>query len=383
MPCLNEAETLAICIRKAKKYIADNNLKAEVLIADNGSTDRSVEIALAEDARVIPVSVKGYGAALLAGIKESKGKYIIMGDADDSYDFYALNLFVDKLKEGFELVMGNRFKGGIRPGAMPFMHQYFGNPVLTFIGRLFFRNQIGDYNCGLRGFNKDKILSLHLVTPGMEFATEMVVKSTIRKLTITEVPIILYPDGRKRPPHLQTWRDGWRQLVFLLIYSPKWLFLFPSLFFLFLSFAGIFALLPGTLYFSNFALDIHTLTIVGTTTALSYQLLLFTVLIRVFSINMGLYPAQKKHRRFTDYFTLERGIVIGLIMLISGLFMLIVLFYKWAQLYFGPIPDLGASFRLLIPAVTLISLGVQTIFSSFFLRILNLKPQNNTSNEMV
>jgi hypothetical protein len=305
-----------------------------------------------------------------------------MGDADDSYDFSSLNPFVEKLREGYDLVMGNRFKGGIKKGAMPPLHRYLGNPVLSFVGRLFFHSGIGDFHCGLRGFDKQEILKLGLVSPGMEFASEMVVKATILKLKIAEVPIILYPDGRTRKPHLQTWNDGWRHLVFLLMYSPKWLFFLPSLFFLFLSLAGIMALLPGALYFNTFGLNIHTLTIAGSTAVLSYQLFLFAVFIRVFSINQGLFPAEKKHLRFTKHFTLERGIVLGLVLFFAGIFLLATLFYQWAQINFGPITDLTATFRLLIPAITLISFGVQTIFSSFFLRIINLKFRKAHIDEM-
>ena len=382
MPCLNEAETLAICIKKAKQFLLENKIMGEVLIADNGSNDGSQEIAINEGVRVVSVPIKGYGSALSVGIKAANGKFVIMGDADDSYDFYNLMPFVEKLRDGYDLVMGNRFKGGIKPGAMPFIHQYLGNPVLSFICRIFFSTTIGDFNCGLRGFNKENIASLNLVATGMEFALEMVVKSTLMKCKITEVPIVLHPDGRNRPPHLQTWKDGWQQFIFLLIYCPKWLFFFPSLLFFILSIIGLLILLPGTLYFRKFGLDIHTLTIAGVTTILSYQLFLFAVFVRVFSINQGLYPAQKKHLLFTGFFTLERGIGFGFILFLVGLIMLITLFHKWVQLNFGPIPDLSASFRLLIPAVTLMSLGVMTIFSSFFLRILNLKPKNTTINEM-
>ena len=233
MPCLNEAETLGVCIRKAKQFLSENKIDGEILISDNGSTDNSIEIAQIEQAEVVHVQEKGYGNALMRGIQAANGKYIIMGDADDSYDFSVLSPFVEKLREGFDLVMGNRFKGGVMPGAMPFVHRYLGNPVLSFIGRLFFNSAIGDFHCGLRGFNTKKIHHLDLVSPGMEFASEMVVKSTIAKLKITEVPTKLYPDGRTRRPHLRTWRDGWRHLIFLLMYSPRWLFFYPALFFLF------------------------------------------------------------------------------------------------------------------------------------------------------
>lgn len=382
MPCLNESETLARCIRKARNFLMENKIEGEVLIADNGSTDQSVEIAQNEGARVVHVKEKGYGNALIAGIHASKGKFVIMGDADDSYDFSSLEPFITKLREGNDLVMGNRFAGGIAKGAMPALHRYLGNPVLSFVGRLFFKSTIGDFHCGLRGFNKEKICSLNLVSPGMEFASEIVVKATIAKLRIAEVPTRLYPDGRTRSPHLRTWSDGWRHLVFLLIYSPRWLFFYPALFFLFLSLAGIFVLLPGTFYFKNVGLDIHTLTVAGFTTVLSYQLFLFAVFIRVFSINQGLYPPQKKHKLFSGYFTLERGLVLGFFLVLTGFFLLGILFFEWAKLDFGQISDVGSTFRLLIPGITLLSLGFQTIFSSFFLRILNLKNTHKAHNEM-
>lgn len=374
MPCLNEEETLAICIRKAMGFLAKNQIIGEVVIADNGSTDQSVSIAKQEGARVIHVDQKGYGNALISGIHGANGKYIIMGDADDSYDFSSLDDFVKFLREGYELVMGNRFKGGLKRGAMPPLHKYLGNPVLSFVGRLFFRSPIKDFHCGLRGFNKEKILSLSLVSQGMEFASEMVVKASIMGLHIKEVPIILYPDGRSRKPHLRTWQDGWRHLVFLLMYSPKWLFFFPSMILFGLSLSAILILLPGTLYLKNFGLDIHTLTIAGTSTVLSFQLFLFAIFIRVFSINQGLFPAKNKHIKFANYFSLEKGIILGIIFFLSGLGMLMYLFYGWMKSDFGHITNVSSSFRILIPSLTFISLGIQSIFASFFLRILDIKP---------
>lgn len=374
MPCLNEAETLAACIRKARKSLDENGISGEILIADNGSNDGSVDIAIKEGARVAVAEQKGYGAALITGIREAKGKYVIMGDADDSYDFSKLMPFVEKLREGYDLVMGNRFAGKISQGAMPAVHRYFGNPLLSYVGRVFFKYPIGDFNSGLRGFKKDSIAALNLVTPGMEFAPEMVIKSTIHNYRITEVPITLHPDGRNRKPHLRTWTDGWRQLVFLLIYSPKWLFFVPSLILFLLALAGIIVLLPGTLYFDNLGLDIHTLTVSGGVAVMAYQLFIFALFVRIYSIRQGLFPARKKHQKFIRAFTLERGIGIGLVLFLSGLFLVSVLLYKWYKLNFGPINDFEQSFRILIPGLTLLSLGLQTIFSSFVLRILNMEP---------
>lgn len=231
MPCLNEEETLAVCIDKAKQFLLESKIVGEIIIADNGSTDNSLEIARQKNARIIHVEAKGYGNALKSGIAAALGKYVIMGDSDDSYDFYALAPFVEKLREGYDLVMGNRFKGGIMKGAMPFKNRYLGNPVLSFVGRLFFSIKIGDFHCGLRGFSKEAVQKMDLRTTGMEFASEMVVKASLHKMKITEVPTILHPDGRSRPPHLKPWRDGWRHLRFLLLYSPAWLFLYPGVFF--------------------------------------------------------------------------------------------------------------------------------------------------------
>src|SRR6185437_12277857 len=239
MPCLNEAETLAICIRKARAFLERSGVQGEVMIADNGSTDGSLEIAAREGAVVVEVADRGYGAALLGGIKASCARYVIMGDADDSYDFENLMPFVSKLREGVDMVVGNRFKGGITEGAMPFLHRYLGNPVLSFLGRLFFRIQVGDFHCGLRGFNRVRVLDLGLVTPGMEFASEMIVKSALSAQRIEEVPTTLKPDGRSRPPHLRTWRDGWRHLRFLLIFSPRYLYMVPGIIMLVVGLLGV------------------------------------------------------------------------------------------------------------------------------------------------
>lgn len=375
MPCLNEAETLGVCIQKAKKFLSENQIAGEVLIADNGSTDGSLEIAALAGATVVHAREKGYGAALKSGIDAARGKYIIMGDADDSYDFYPLLPFVEKLREGCDLVMGNRFRGGVKKGAMPFLHRYVGNPVLSFAGRLFFRSPVKDFHCGLRGINKESITRLGLVTPGMEFASEMVVKATIMNYKIAEVPVVLHPDGRSRPPHLNTWRDGWRHLVFLLMYSPRWLFFYPSVFAFLVSLVGLLILLSGTQRIFNLNLNIHTLTFAGAMVVISYQLFMLAIFVRIFSLNQGLFPAKKKHFTWFKYFTLERGIAAGFVMIAGGIALFAVLLAQWANLGFGQIEDVSSTFRLLIPSLTLLSLGVITIFSSFFLRILGLNPQ--------
>src|SRR6185503_16780874 len=275
MPCLNEAETLATCIKKAQKALDDLQVNGEVVIADNGSTDGSPEIAASLGARVIHVAQKGYGSALLGGIKAARGKYIIMGDADDSYDFTNLGPFLEKLRAGYDLVMGNRFKGGIAPNAMPPLHKYLGNPVLTGIGRLFFRSPCGDFHCGLRGFSKAAIQRLDLRTTGMEFASETVVKASLHRLRITEVPTTLSVDGRNRRPHLHTWRDGWRHLRFLLLYSPRWLFLYPGASLFLSGVAGMMWLLPAPRHVGMVGLDIHTLFYASLAVVVGFQLMMF------------------------------------------------------------------------------------------------------------
>ena len=375
MPCLNEEATLGSCIRKAKRFLAENEIDGEVLIADNGSKDASVEIAMKEGARVLKVKAKGYGSALMGGIESAKGRYIIMGDADDSYDFQHLEPFIVKLRAGYDLVMGNRFAGGIKDGAMPFLHRYLGNPVLSFLGRLFFKSNIRDFHCGLRGFNRERILNLSLQTPGMEFASEMAVKATLLQYRITEVPTTLSRDGRQHPPHLNTWRDGWRHLVFLLMYSPRWLFLIPSMVILILSALCLTLLLPGSLSIHHVSFDIHSLILSGFLVVTSYQLLLFAIFIKIYSINQGFYPATDNYFKLFKYFTLEKGILTGLLFSLSGFFIFLSIFSQWAQSGFGPILNIHREIRILIPSLTLMTLGVQTIFGSFFLRILGINPK--------
>jgi glycosyltransferase involved in cell wall biosynthesis len=370
MPCLNEAETLEICIQKAMSFLERNNIEGEVLIADNGSTDGSQLIAGKNGARVVQVEAKGYGNALRGGIEEAKGLYIIMGDADDSYDFYNLEKYVEELRDGHDLVMGNRFKGGVEKGAMPFLHKYLGNPVLSFIGRLFFKSEIKDFHCGLRGFNTQKIKELSLRTTGMEFASEMVVKSVLFNYKVTEVPTTLKPDGRTRAPHLNTWRDGWRHLVFLLLYSPRWLFLIPSLLVMLISIVIFSVLSVNILMFNNIGVDIHTLTYLGFAIVLSYQLILFYIFSKVYAINQGLIPIRKSFLNIFKIFTLERGIVIGLFMFFTGFAYSCYLLNYWAGTEFGEIHNLSFTFRILIPSALLMLLGLQTVFGSFFLRLL-------------
>jgi glycosyltransferase involved in cell wall biosynthesis len=372
MPCLNEAETLATCIGKANQYLSRSGITGEVLISDNGSTDHSQQIARDGGARVIDVKLKGYGSALISGINGAAGKYIIMGDADDSYDFSQLDLFVEALRNGNDIVMGNRFKGGVKKNAMPFLHKWLGNPVLSFIGRLFFKINIGDFHCGLRGFNAEKIRTLNLSTTGMEFASEMVVKSKFAGFKMAEVPTILYPDGRSRPPHLKTWRDGWRHLVFLLIYSPRWLFLYPGLFMLSI-FSILFIVLEfHAIHIGGVYFDIHSLIIIGFGIIASFQMILFAIMTKVFSTNYGLIPERENYRIWYKYFNLERGIVVGLILLLLGLAMFFWAFIYWKHQAFGELKYIGSTSRRVILGGVLSTLGIQILFSSFIFRIIGI-----------
>ncbi|MCH8904220.1 MAG: glycosyltransferase family 2 protein [Bacteroidetes bacterium] len=370
MPCLNEAETLEVCIKKAKKNLIENNIAGEVVIGDNGSTDGSIEIALRNGAQLVHIKEKGYGAAIMGAIEASKGEFIIMGDADDSYDFSNLMPFVLKFREGHDFVMGNRFKGGIAKGAMPFLHRYLGNPVLSFIGRLFFQIKISDFHCGLRGFRKESIQKLELRTTGMEFASEMVVKSSIFKLKMTEVPTTLAKDGRSRSPHLRTWRDGWRHLKFLLMYSPKWLFFYPGLL-LFIISTLLFGLISmNPIHARQLTFDVHTLTYCGAGIILSYQLLSFSFLSRIYAVNQGLIPVRKKFLNMFKFFDLEKGLIAGLFIFLAGFLLSLNFFLSWKQEDYGHITDLSASFRVLIPSIVMIIIGIQTIFLSFLLSII-------------
>ena len=372
MPCLNEAETLATCIKKAQKALEDLNVNGEVVIADNGSTDGSPEIAVSLGARVIHVAEKGYGNALLGGIKAARGKYIIMGDADDSYDFTNVGPFLEKLRAGYDLVIGNRFKGGIAPDAMPALHRYLGNPVLTGIGRLFFRTPCGDFHCGLRGFSKAAIQRLDLRTTGMEFASETVVKASLHGLRTTEVPTTLSVDGRNRRPHLRTWRDGWRHLRFLLLYSPRWLFLYPGLLLMLMGAVVSGWLLVGPRVVDGITLDVHTFLYAAMAIVIGYQTVIFAIFTKVFAITEGLLPEDPRLKKLFLYIKLETGILAGVLLLAAGIALSIYALSFWSSRSFGPL-DPSQTLRLVIPAVTLIALGLQTVLSSFFLSILGLE----------
>jgi len=372
MPCLNEAETLLTCIQKAKSFLERSGIRGEIIIADNGSTDGSQQIASEAGARIVQISQKGYGSALIGGIEAARGELIIMGDADDSYDFSNLDMFVEALLAGADLVMGNRFKGGIKRGAMPLLHRYVGNPILSWLGRVFFKNKVGDFHCGLRGFRRDAILSLNLQTTGMEFASEMVVKASINKLKIIEVPTILYPDGRSRPPHLRTWTDGWRHLRFLLMYSPRWLFFYPGI--ILIAFGALVSiwLLPGPRRIGTIILDINTLLYCSFLIILGLQTVLFYYYARAFGISTGLLPEVTGSRQNKKDLSLEQGLFSGFVLILVGFTISIGAIAYWGENQFGPL-DPSISMRLAIPGMILFSAGIQIIFSSFFLGILSTK----------
>jgi hypothetical protein len=361
MPCLDEAETVAICVQKATSFLMLHRVAGEVIVADNGSTDGSQELAAAAGARVVNVSERGYGSALLGGIQAAKGRYIIMGDADDSYDLSALMPFLERLRAGADLVMGNRFRGGIAPGAMPRLHRYVGNPVLSFAGRLFFRSQIGDFHCGLRGFRRDSVRRLGLQASGMEFASELVVKATLTGQRIEEVPTTLAPDGRSRPPHLRSWRDGWRHLRFLLLFSPRWLFLYPGLVTLVLGIVLGAAIIPGPLAIAGVKLDVDTLAAASAMVIIGLQAVLFAIFTSVYASNEGFLPPSVRVNRLLRIWTLERGLVSGVVL---GLL--------------GRLPY-DSVLRLVLPSVTALIMSCQLIFGTFFLSILGIRRSGHGS----
>lgn len=369
MPCLNEARTVGVCIQKALGYLRLAGVSGEVVVADNGSTDGSQRIAQDLGARVVDVSERGYGAALRAGIQAARGRYVIMADSDDSYDFSALRPFVDKLREGYDLVMGNRFEGAILPGAMPPLHRYLGNPVLTGIGRMLFRAPIGDFHCGLRGFNKAAIERLNLTSSGMEFASEMVVKASLHRLSMKEVPVTLSPDGRDRAPHLRSWRDGWRHLRFLLLLSPRWLFLYPGLALFALGMGGMAWLLPGGVQVANVVFDIHTLLYCSAGTMAGLQLTLFAILMRCLGAQNQLLPANAVTRWFMESFRLEVGLLMALLLCLGAIGIALQSLLLWQHTAFH---DLNPSvvMRHAIPAVTMGVAGIELMMFSFFITFL-------------
>lgn len=369
MPCLNEAETLATCIAKCNRFLSQSGVAGEVVIADNGSTDGSQDIARSFGARVVDVPRRGYGAALQAGIEASRGRFVAMGDSDDSYDFLGLMPFVLKLREGYDLVMGNRFQGGIAPGAMPPLHRYLGNPVLSFVGRLFYNAPIGDFHCGLRAFRRDSVLALGLKTTGMEFASEMVVKATLARIRMAEVPTTLSPDGRSRAPHLRSWRDGWRHLKFLLTFAPKWLFFYPGAALALVGVVLLLALLPGSLRLGDVTLGVHTLLFAAAGVIIGAQLMSFAVVARLFGVREGLWPSSRRTDLARRWFTIDRGCVAGAVMIVAGIVVAGAALGGWAEHSFGDL-DVEGTMRLAIPSVLLCALGTQALVTGFFTALL-------------
>lgn len=380
MPCLNEARTLESCISKAHQSLKELGLSGEIVIADNGSTDGSIEIAKKAGARIVNVTEKGYGHALRAGIEASQGRWIIMGDADDSYDFSKLTDFTKKLEQGYDLVMGCRLPSGggtILPGAMPWKHRWIGNPVLSNLGRLFFHCPIHDFHCGLRGFQKDAYARMDLRTTGMELASEMVVKATLAQMRICEVPITLHKDGRLRPPHLRSWRDGWRHLRFMLLYSPRWLFLIPGITASAVGAIFVTALSFGSIHLGKIVLDVGSMAIAGMLLLVGVQLGSFALYSKVFAVAEGLLPQDTALNRWFGIFTLERGLLAGGATLLAGFLLFLNAWAAWKNVGYGALAY-DENLRRLLPAVILITLGVQVVFSSFFMSVLGLKTSGRT-----
>lgn len=371
MPCLNEAATVGRCVAKARGFLQRAGITGEVLVADNGSDDGSREAAEKAGARVVEVADRGYGAALAGGIAAARGRYVVMGDADDSYDFSRLEGFVEKLREGYPLVVGNRFTGGIRRGAMPWLHRYLGNPLLSFVGRLLFGARVGDFHCGLRAFDRDAVQSLDLRTRGMEFASELVVKAALAGWRIAEVPTTLHPDGRGRPSHLRRWRDGWRHLRLLLLFSPRWLFLYPGA-----ALLGLGTAMTGALYFAPLriggaGLDIHSMLYASAAALLGVQLCLFALFARISAQNAGLLPRRAGLEKLLAVLTLERGLLAGLGMALVGFLWSAAAFWQWRETGFGAL-DPRVVMRDTIPACTLMVGGMEIALASFLLSVLRM-----------
>lgn len=369
MPCLNEAETVGICVRKAKTFLQKHNVRGEVIVADNGSTDGSQTIAINAGARIVNIEEKGYGAALSGGIRSAKGKYVIMADSDDSYDFLALYPLLEKLRSGYDLVMGNRFKTKLVKGAMPWLHRYIGNPFLTFVGRLFFKSKVRDFHCGLRGFSREAFDSLDLRTTGMEFASEMVVKATLFKLNIAEVPVVLSPDGRSGKPHLRSFRDGWRHLQFLFIYSPRWLFFYPGMLMMLFGFAISSWILPRP--FSTTP-DVHSMLYAVAGIMIGFQAVIFAVFSKAFAVHEKLIPSGPLIEQFFNVFTPNKGILAGLFLIALGIAGSAYTYYLWTKGIFFEV-GISVTLRYVIASFTLLVLGFQLVFSSFFYGLLVLQ----------
>ena len=372
MPCLNEAETVATCVRKTLAFFDDAGIDGEVVIADNGSTDGSPDLALAAGARVVLVDAKGYGNALMGGIRAARAPYVAMGDCDDSYDFSTLGPFLDDLRDGADLVMGNRFQGGIEPGAMPFLHRYLGNPVLSFLGRLLFKSRIGDFHCGLRAFNRQAVLNLDLHTGGMEFASEMVVRSTLRGYDVRERPTTLSKDGRSRPPHLHTWRDGWRHLRFLVLYSPRWLFMIPGIVLMLMGLVLGTALEFGPISVGRVGMDVNALVMAAAMVTIGFQSFSLGLLTKLYAISEGFLPPDPFTTRLRRFWSLEKGLVIGGVLALLGLAGLVVSVLYWNGRNFGNL-DPRDSLRIVVPTATALIMSMQVVFAALFASILLIR----------
>lgn len=371
IPCLNEAETLAQVIRKAQAGFSRLGLTGEIIVADNGSNDGSQDIAVREGARVVPVPQRGYGAALHGGIAAATAEFVVMGDADDSYDLGAIDEFLVRLRAGADLVMGNRFAGQIMPGAMPWLHQWLGNPVLSWLGRTLFNSDVGDFHCGLRAFRKSAWERVQLQTSGMEYASEMVIKAALFGLRIEEVPITLYKDGRSRPPHLRTWRDGWRHLRFMLAYAPDWVFLLPGGLFSVLGAFGMVWLLPGAQQIGGVTLDINTLVVAAIGLLSGVQLALFGLMAKKYMVSTGLLPQTSRFAKLSSVLTLEYGLIVGLVLLVIGCVMIARVFGMWQEVGFQNLDPSQSARQTVFGAVAIILAG-QVGFTSLFLSILGL-----------
>ena len=371
LPCLNEARTLASCLREISVALSANGIAGEIVVADNGSTDGSPAIATAHGARLVSVTARGYGNALRGGIAAARGRYVLMGDADGSYDFSHLPRFLDRLRAGVDLVMGNRFAGGIRPGAMPWKNRYIGNPVLSLIGRVLFRTGVRDFHCGLRAFSVEAYRRMDLRTTGMELASEMVIKAKLLGLRLEEVPTVLRPDGRDRPPHLCPWSDGWRHLRFMLLFSPRWLFLYPGLALMFGGALGIAALIRGPVRLGGVTFDVHTMLFAAIAVLIGFQAVSFAVLGKFFTIRAGLRAPEARFERLLDAATLEAGLVGGAVLMLIGLALSAGAVWIWRQQGFGDLSP-AAMLRLVIPGALGLTLGCQVVLTSLFLGVLRL-----------
>jgi len=372
LPCLDEARTLEGCIRAAQRCIAEHGLRAEIVVADNGSTDGSVEIAERCGARVVRVAERGYGSALRAGFVAARGRFLVMGDADGSYDFAECMPFIERLRAGDDLVVGSRFRGRILPGAMPWRHRWIGNPLLSALGRLLFRAPVSDFHCGLRALTRDAFRAMDLRTTGMELASELVVKASVRGLRISEVPITLHPDGRDRPPHLRSWRDGWRHLRFLLCLSPRWTLLVPGLVVLAVGGLGMASVLVGPRRVGSVTFDVHTLIAASLLVLVGYQAVTTAIAARIFALEEQIGPPAPRLERALQLFTLERGLVAAAALLVVGALLIGRLFLAWADTGFGPL-EVQRTLRPMVLGSTLVALGMQTLLMSFLYSMLGIK----------